>query len=186
MKSKVYTRTGDKGQTSLASGERVCKNCNRIEAYGQVDELNSHIGLLASMVSDEETARQLQLIQNILFSVGGNLAMDTTTVKMPETCKVTPLMVERLEAWIDEIDANLPPIRAFILPGGTTAAAQCHVCRTICRRAERTILTLAEECEIDDELMKFVNRLSDYLFVLARKINKMATKDEILWNNPCL
>ena len=180
-KSPLYTRTGDCGQTSLVGGQRVSKCCDRLEAYGTIDELNSHIGLLASMVGSDDDRTLLTDIQNVLFVIGSYLATDTTTTELRSRSIVTDEMVARIEHDIDLIDSQLPPLRAFVLPGGTQAAGQAHVCRTVCRRAERCILRVAAECPIDSRVTAYVNRLSDYLFALARKQNIDAQKAEILW-----
>lgn len=180
---KIYTRTGDKGRTSLIGGKRVAKTHQRLEAYGTIDELNAHIGLLLSLLpADEQERTTLLQVQNILFVVGAQLA---TPPEVANTLAVTPEMLSALEAAIDCIDASLPPLRAFVLPGGTQAAAQCHVCRTVCRRAERRVLSLASRATIPSELTSYLNRLSDYLFVLSRKINIEQDKQEIFWQNPC-
>lgn len=195
-KSNVYTRTGDHGQTSLVGGQRVDKDCVRLESYGTIDELNSHLGLLSAMISgmrqqlpapdaDELAAigRTLLALQNHLFVVGSYLATDSATTQLRSASIVTPEMVSTLEHQIDALDASLPPLRAFVLPGGNMAAAQCHVCRTVCRRAERRIVALSRETEVDAAVGTYINRLSDFLFVLARKLNIMAGEAEILWEN---
>ena len=193
MKSNVYTRTGDAGQTSLIGGTRVSKTDLRLEAYGTVDELNAQLGLLLAYLSDAATDEALtasrvtdvQLllgVQSCLFTIGAALATDRSKVSLRPTAVVTPEMVSQLEQAIDRIDAELPPLRLFILPGGGKAAAVAHVCRTVCRRAERRILALAQQIEIAPELLAYVNRLSDYLFVLSRKLNVDEKKEEIIWN----
>lgn len=180
-KSPLYTRTGDCGQTSLVGGQRISKCCDRLEAYGTVDELNSHIGLLASMVDNDDDRAQLIEIQKVLFVLGSYLATDTATTELRSRSIVTDEMVTDIEHAIDVVDDLLPPFRAFILPGGTQAASQAHVCRTVCRRAERCILRLASECNIDERVTAYINRLSDYLFALARKQNIDAQEPEVLW-----
>ena len=180
-KSNVYTRTGDKGMTSLVGGKRVPKNHVRLEAYGMVDELNSQIGVLMSYVDDEHDHDFLLGVQNTLFVVGSNLATDTSVRELSQGSVVSPEMVERIEKEIDEVDASLPPLRAFVLPSGCRAASVAHVCRTVCRRAERRILSLHDVAEVDEQVMLYVNRLSDYLFVLARKLNVQAGNQEIFW-----
>ncbi|MGN0309944.1 MAG: cob(I)yrinic acid a,c-diamide adenosyltransferase [Bacteroides sp.] len=193
MKSNVYTRTGDAGQTSLIGGTRVSKTDLRLEAYGTVDELNAQLGLLLTYfiepVADEfvaaahaEDAALLLRVQRCLFTVGAALATDTSKLPPRPTAIVTPEMVSELEQAIDRIDSQLPPLRLFILPGGGRAAAVAHVCRTICRRAERRILALAEQADVPPELLAYVNRLSDYLFVLSRKLNVDEKIEEIIWN----
>lgn len=196
MKSNVYTRTGDAGQTSLIGGTRVSKTDLRLEAYGTVDELNAQLGLLhtylADPTADESVAATravdaalLLRVQSDLFSVGASLATDTSKLPPRPTAIITPEMVSELEQAIDRIDSQLPPLRLFILPGGGRTAAVAHVCRTVCRRAERRILALAEQADVAPELLAYVNRLSDYLFVLSRKLNVDEKKEEIIWNKRC-
>ena len=182
---KIYTRTGDKGRTSLVGGTRVPKTHIRIEAYGTVDELNAHIGFLLSNLTDKRDVNFLQQVQDSLFVVGAHLATDIEKTAPKEGGVVTRSLVEMVEQEIDYIDTLLPPLQSFVLPSGTPAAAFCHVCRTICRRAERRILALAEQTDVSADLKAYINRLSDYLFVLSRKINIEAKKDEIFWNNRC-
>lgn len=184
-KSLLYTRTGDKGTTSLVGGTRVPKNHIRLEAYGSVDELNAYIGFLITQLKNEADIAFLRYVQNNLFTVGSYLATDQTTTTLRAASIVSMDMVEMLEKQIDEIDVLLPPQRAFILPGGSRASAVCHICRTVCRRVERCILTLSDEVEIASEVLAYVNRLSDYFFVLSRKINCDEKNDEIFWNNSC-
>ena len=182
---KIYTKTGDKGMTSLVGGTRVAKTDARLEAYGTVDELNAHLGLLVAYLSDGDDKTFLRQVQDTLFAVGSHLATDRRKTELKAASIITLGQVEAVEREIDSIDRLLPPLTAFVLPGGSLGAAQCHVCRTVCRRAERRILALADEVEIAPELLAYVNRLSDYLFVLSRKINLDADKDEIFWNNSC-
>lgn len=180
---KIYTRTGDKGKTSLIGGKRVSKTHQRLEAYGTIDELNAHIGLLlAQLPADESERATLLQVQNILFVVGAQLA---TPPEVTGTLAVSAEMLSTLEEAIDRIEAALPSLKAFVLPGGTQAASQCHVCRTVCRRAERRVLALASRATIPSELTSYLNRLSDYLFVLSRKINNEQGMQEIFWQNPC-
>lgn len=179
---KVYTKTGDKGQTSLVGGQRVSKCCERLESYGTIDELNSHIGVLITYCTDEHDKQFLTDVQANLFVVGGYLATDNSQREVRCGNIVTPEMVEVVESEIDRIQEALPPIRLFILPGGQRGAAYAHVCRTVCRRAERQILRLAEcGAEVDDMVLAYVNRLSDYLFVVARKLNVESGTDEVIW-----
>lgn len=184
-KSGIYTKTGDQGMTSLVGGVRVSKLHPRLEAYGTVDELNSQIGLLITYITDETERTCLTEIQRKLFSVGSYLATDQEQRTLREQSRIVPEEVEQLEQAIDRIDSELPPLRLFVLPGGARGAAVCHVCRTVCRRAERRILALGEECGIDSNLLAYVNRLSDYLFVLSRKINVLEKCDEIIWKKTC-
>ncbi|MBQ9163232.1 MAG: cob(I)yrinic acid a,c-diamide adenosyltransferase [Bacteroidaceae bacterium] len=190
-KSMIYTKTGDKGMTSLVGGQRVSKTDLRLEAYGTVDELNSQLGLLLTEVSDASDHALLNEVQNHLFVVGGYLATDQSTTQLRAQSVVTPAMIESLEKAVDEIDTSLPKLRAFVLPGGTRGASMAHVCRTVCRRAERRILALnnqlkeRNEAELDANVLSYMNRLSDFLFVLARKMNIIEGQDEIIWKNPC-
>lgn len=190
-KSMIYTKTGDKGMTSLVGGQRVSKTDLRLEAYGTVDELNSQLGLLLTEVSDASDHALLNEVQNHLFVVGGYLATDQSTTQLRAQSVVTPAMIESLEKAVDEIDSSLPKLRAFVLPSGTRGASMAHVCRTVCRRAERRILALnnqlkeRNEAELDANVLSYMNRLSDFLFVLARKMNIIEGQDEIIWKNPC-
>lgn len=190
-KSMIYTKTGDKGMTSLVGGQRVSKTDLRLEAYGTVDELNSQLGLLLTEVGDASDHALLNEVQNHLFVVGGYLATDQSTTQLRAQSVVTPAMIESLEKAVDEIDSSLPKLRAFVLPGGTRGASMAHVCRTVCRRAERRILALnnqlkeRDEAELDANVLSYMNRLSDFLFVLARKMNIIEGQNEIIWKNPC-
>ena len=183
--TKVYTKTGDKGETSIIGGIRVKKSCERLEAYGTVDELSSHLGLLASMLPDGEDKDLIIRIQNNLFSVCSNLATDQSQTPLYDSAKLPDGEIEILEHEVDEIMNLLPERQGFILPGGTQAAAQAHVCRTVCRRAERRIVALSEVAQISPETQQYINRLSDYLFVLAKKINFNANVSEIIWQKVC-
>ena len=180
---KVYTKTGDGGQTSLASGQRVSKCCARLESYGTVDELNSHIGVLITYCSDPTDRDFLTDVQRQLFVAGACLATDSNQGKPCEDTTITATMVADVEHEIDRLQSTLPQLRLFILPDGSRAAAYAHVCRTVCRRAERCILRLAETetAHIDDNLTAYVNRLSDYFFVLARKLNIDAGMEDTTW-----
>lgn len=178
----IYTRTGDQGQTSLVGGQRVSKTCARLESYGTVDELCSQIGLLITYCTQEQDITFLTDVQNKLFVVGGYLATDNSQRNVRPGNIVTHEMVTTIEQEIDAINATIPPFKHFILPGGCRAAAVCHVCRTVCRRAERRILALTEEgAEVDANVIAYINRLSDYLFVLARKLNINEKHPEIIW-----
>ncbi|MFD1773275.1 cob(I)yrinic acid a,c-diamide adenosyltransferase [Paenibacillus rhizophilus] len=166
----IYTRTGDQGETSVIGG-RVSKDDIRIEAYGAIDELNGFVGQARSMMDDEifaDVRQQLLEIQHELFDCGSDLAY----VSLDEgKYKVTRDMAERLERWIDRLQAENPPIERFILPGGSGLASVLHVCRTVCRRAERRTVTLGHSKEINGETVAYLNRLSDYFFALARTAN---------------
>ena len=184
-KSMIYTKTGDAGRTSLVGGTRVSKTDDRLEAYGTVDELNAFLGLLETYLTDEHDRTFVRQVQNELFAVGSYLATDQSKTKLRASSQVAPGQVESLEHEIDRLDENLPPLSAFVLPGGSRGAAVCHVCRTVCRRAERRILALAEKVDMTPELLAYINRLSDYLFVLSRKMNHEDKKNEIFWDNSC-
>jgi cob(I)alamin adenosyltransferase len=175
--SKIYTRTGDDGSTGLGDGARVHKDALRVEAYGTVDELNSIIGLmLASDGLQQDINACLVRIQNQLFDLGGELCI-------PGTTAITEDAVRELESSLDQFNADLPPLKDFILPGGIQAAAVCHVARTICRRAERRLCSLAKDEPVNEQALKYVNRLSDLLFVVARILNRRSGTDEPLWNH---
>ncbi|MDR1780680.1 MAG: cob(I)yrinic acid a,c-diamide adenosyltransferase [Tannerella sp.] len=181
-KSILYTRGGDGGTTSLAGGTRVAKTHLRIEAYGAIDELNSFIGLLVASISDEYTIETLQAVQHRLFDVGAYLA----DARQNAGCNISAETVEQIEKVIDLIDSELPRLKGFILPGGCQTAALAHVCRTVCRRAEREIIRLSETISVDAQLLKYVNRLSDLLFAIARRECMLKNKSEFLWENACI
>ena len=183
--TRVYTKTGDKGETSIVGGIRVKKSCERLEAYGTVDELSSQLGLLASLLPDGEDKSLIIRIQTNLFNVCTNLATDQSQTPLYDSAKMVDGEIELLEQEVDRIMKLLPERQGFILPGGCQAAAQAHVCRTVCRRAERRIVALSEVAQISPETLQYVNRLSDYLFVLAKKINFNAGVSEIVWQNVC-
>lgn len=168
--AKIYTKTGDKGKTSLLGGDKVSKSNIRIDAYGTVDELNSFIGYLKDQSAVETRLKQqLYWIQENLFSLGSLLAAGEkfSGFDLPQ---ITQIEISQLEQWIDHYDHKLPPLKNFILPGGHPAVSLTHVCRTVCRRAERQVILLAEKESIDANIIAFLNRLSDYFFILARKI----------------
>jgi cob(I)alamin adenosyltransferase len=177
---KIYTKGGDKGETSLLGGTRVPKYHERIEAYGTVDELNSFVGLVRDMVRDDHTRELLLKIQNNLFIAESHLASDNI-----ENTKNLPSLKEDdivlLEHEIDKMNEVLPPLRSFILPGGHVIVSYCHIARTVCRRAERLTIKLSEKYEIDDLIVKYLNRLSDYFFVLGRKLSMDFGVDDVLW-----
>ena len=182
----VYTRRGDKGMTDLVGGVRISKTNIRLEAYGTVDELNSHLGLLVAMIAPSDPERETLIrIQNNLFNIGTHLATDQSQTPLYASAKLPEGETQQLEQRIDQLLSILPESRGFVLPGGTLAAAQCHVCRTVCRRAERSIDALAEEATVGADILEYVNRLSDYLFVLAKIINFNAGRQEIIWQNAC-
>ena len=184
--TKVYTRRGDGGTTDLVGGVRTKKNSPRLDAYGTIDELSAHLGLLVAMLPSDYDERPLLLrTQSNLFNVGTHLATDQSQTPLYASAKLPEGETQQLEQRIDRINAELPEPQGFILPGGTMAAAQCHVCRTVCRRAERCINALMEEAAVGPDIVQYVNRLSDYLFVLAKKINFNNDTEEIIWKNAC-
>lgn len=185
-KSLIYTRTGDKGTTSLVGGQRVSKADRRIESYGTIDELNSFIGLLMTAIDDAEDEQFLLFIQHKLFTIGSYLATDRSTTELKIESQVTQESIEKIEHEIDRIDEKLPKMKNFVLPGGCRSASLAHVCRTVCRRAERRIYSLAEQAEVEDPVLIFINRLSDYLFVLARKECLKHNGKEIIWDYTCI
>jgi cob(I)alamin adenosyltransferase len=172
--SKIYTRTGDDGTTGLGDGSRVPKDDARVEAFGTVDELNSVIGLLLTHELPEPLNGELTAIQHELFDLGGELCVPDRIVMQAE-------QVTRLENVLDELNAPLAPLKEFILPGGTGAAALAHVARTVCRRAERRLSTLARVAKVNPESIRYLNRLSDLLFVMARSLNAAAGCPDVLW-----
>ena len=177
---KIYTRTGDAGETALFDGTRVRKSDPRVEAYGQVDELNAMLGL-ARAGADPLLAEQLAQLQHDLFALGARLADPNARIAgRVRKAALGAADVRRLEAWIDQSEAELEPLRRFILPGGAPAGAALHVARTICRRAERYIVSLGDGA-VDRDLLAYVNRLSDLLFVLARLANARAGVSEVEW-----
>jgi cob(I)alamin adenosyltransferase len=178
--SRIYTKTGDGGETALGDGTRVPKDHPRVAAYGSVDELNAALGLLLSCHPDLGEADLLRGIQNDLFDVGADLCVPAKDETEGERLRVQAGQVSRLEAAIDRLNAKLAPLRSFILPGGTPAAAWCHLARTVCRRAEREVVTLARLESINPQVVIYLNRLSDLLFVLARVCNDDG-KADVLW-----
>jgi cob(I)alamin adenosyltransferase len=174
---KIYTRTGDLGQTSLFGGARVAKNDARIEAYGTVDELSSHIGVVRTMPVPSDVDAILHQVQLDLFEVGAHLASPGTS-RFPG---VDAARVEELERAIDAMERELAPLTTFILPGGSSSAAHLHVARTVCRRAERLVVALQDESPATVSTIVYLNRLSDYLFVAARFANRRAGVDDVPW-----
>ena len=182
MKSNLYTGTGDMGTTSLVGGQRISKCCARLEAYGTVDEFSSFLGVVSSSEDcPVDLKQQLLDIQNRLFDVGSYLATGVEKGAVLAYTALDASYIAGIEGMIDELDAKTPKIRAFVLPGGCCLAAHCHVARTVCRRAERRILTLAEEEYVDPIVLRWFNRLSDYLFIAARYLNHCQGVDEITW-----
>ena len=180
MAFKIYTKTGDKGLTGLIGGTRIPKFDIRIEAYGTVDELNSHIGLIRDQEIDEVSKKTLIEIQDRLFTIGASLASDPEKSKM----KIPDLKEEDvvfLEKEIDRMNETLPEMKSFVLPGGHTTVSYCHIARCVCRRAERLTIHLSENSFVADLVIKYLNRLSDYLFVLSRKLSADLNATEVPW-----
>jgi cob(I)alamin adenosyltransferase len=179
--SRIYTRSGDKGDTGLGDGSRVPKDHPRVCAYGSVDELNAVLGLLLAQGTPVAEAELLRSIQNDLFDVGADLCVPQLPDEASGTrLRIRPEQATRLEAAIDRLNANLQPLKSFILPGGSPVAAWCHLARTVCRRAERDVITLARQEPVNPEVVIYLNRLSDLLFVLARVYNNNG-RDDVLW-----
>jgi len=180
MAFKIYTKTGDQGETSLFGGTRLPKSHIRIESYGTVDELNAHIGWLRDLLSDEALRALLKEVQDRLFSIGAHLA--TIPGKDAPGLGIQDSDVARLEAAIDDMESQLPTLKNFILPGGHTNVSICHIARCVCRRAERRVVALhAAEESVHPLIIRYLNRLSDYLFVLARKIGRDQGAEEVIW-----
>jgi cob(I)alamin adenosyltransferase len=180
MSFKIYTKTGDKGETSLFGGKRLPKSHLRIEAYGTVDELNAFMGLLRDATEEDEAVRDwIKEIQDLLFSLGAALAMEPG--QAPVIPGVEESHIEVLEQRMDAMDETLPPLKNFILPGGHPTVSFCHIARCVCRRAERLVVALALEEEVDERIVRYLNRLSDFLFMLARKLSRDLGAEEILW-----
>lgn len=177
---KIYTKTGDKGETALFGGARVPKDHIRIEAYGTVDELNSWIGLIRDESDENKTQEELIDIQDRLFTIGSILATDPDKKNL----KTPPLYdkdIERLEQYIDAMDESLEPMKSFVLPGGNSKISNCHITRCVCRRAERRTIALSHNAEINALTYQYLNRLSDYLFTLGRKIAQNTNAEETPW-----
>lgn len=177
---KIYTKTGDKGTTSLIGGIRVSKSADRIASYGEVDELNAYIGLLRDQEINQPRKPLLKEIQDRLFTIGAHLALPPS-----KNSKRIPDLVDTditlLEAAIDQMQETLPPLQSFILPGGHPLVSQGHIARTVCRRAERAIVKLSEQEPVEELIIQYLNRLSDYLFVLTRTLSKELNAEEISW-----
>ncbi|MYY26443.1 cob(I)yrinic acid a,c-diamide adenosyltransferase [Elizabethkingia anophelis] len=187
MTFKIYTKTGDKGETALYGGTRVSKASARVEAYGTIDELNAFIGIAKSHIDDSDCLKQLAEIQYDLFTLGSEAATPIDKVylangksRLPVTIKEED--ISKLEVWMDKMDESLEPLQFFILPGGGKAATFLHAARTICRRAERGMVFLNATEEMRPELIKYLNRLSDYLFVMARYVSMLDNEQEEYWN----
>lgn len=174
--SKIYTRTGDEGETGLGDGSRVSKDDLRVEAFGTVDELNSAIGTVLAFDPPQAIGSCLLEIQHDLFNLGGELCIPGHTI-------IVAADIARLEEQLDSFNVHLPPLKEFILPGGSKAASLCHVARTICRRAERRVVSLMRNEAVNPELLRYLNRLSDFLFVIARVLARSDGGSEVLWRN---
>lgn len=178
---KIYTKTGDDGTSGLIGGNRVMKNDIRLEAYGSVDELNSWIGLIRSMVTDSSVSELLLRIQNTLFAIGSKLATGENGQEFTNHIRIDDAETVMIEKAMDEYESKLQPIRNFILPGGSPLTGYCHIARTVCRRAERRIIQLSGETPVEPGIVRYINRLSDYLFMLARKLSADSGVKEIPW-----
>jgi cob(I)alamin adenosyltransferase len=182
--SRIYTKSGDQGETGLGDGSRVPKDHPRVAAYGAVDELNATLGLMAAEGLTGETAAAitglLRHIQNDLFDVGADLCVPAAGEAAESRLRVKPEQVAQLERWIDKFNEELQPLTSFVLPGGTPGAAWCHLARTVCRRAEREIVQLGRQEQLNPQVVIYMNRLSDLLFVLARILNNKG-RDDVLW-----
>jgi cob(I)alamin adenosyltransferase len=185
---KIYTRTGDSGETALFGGGRVPKDHVRVEAYGAVDETNATLGVAIAALENEgslDYAERLRIVQADLFTIGAHLATPTATEGGRAEAHLPPLPDDRIavmEAWIDDADGHLEPLRAFVLPGGTPAAAALHLARTVCRRAERRVLSLSRNSTLDPHVIVYLNRLSDLLFTLARLSNREQGSGDVPWS----
>ena len=182
---KIYTKKGDKGETSLLGGKRVSKSNIRIESYGTVDELNSWLGLIRDQKIDSDTKKFLIHIQDRLFTIGSHLASDPSKkgIKIPD---IKEENITVLEKEMDKMNESLPEMKSFVLPGGNAIVSYCHIARCVCRRAERCAVNLASNEKVEDIIIKYLNRLSDYLFVLSRKFSHDLNAEEIPWkpNSP--
>lgn len=179
MPNKIYTKTGDKGTTGLFGGARVSKDDIRLEAYGTIDELNSFLGYLKDQVINDDIAQELYMVQNSLFNAGSILATDPSKPEMKMAFDSAITLI--IEASIDKMQADLPPLTNFVLPGGHPVVSLCHILRTVTRRAERRLVTLSKLGEDYKEISIFLNRLSDYFFVLSRYLCKLLGAKEVLW-----
>jgi len=179
MSFKIYTKTGDQGETGLFGGKRLSKDHIRIESYGTVDELNAHVGMLRDQLTDEGLRDLLKKVQDRLFTIGSNLASD------PEKDLPTPDIrdadIDLLEQEMDRMDETLPELRNFILPGGHPAVSWCHLARCVCRRAERRVITLNQQEAVAEIIIRYLNRLSDYFFMLGRYIAQQLAAEEVVW-----
>ena len=180
---KIYTKTGDAGETGLYGGTRLAKDSIRVEAYGTIDELNACIGFVGAQIQDGEICAALHRIQNELFELGADLATPDAHRKA-DSLRITSDLTDGLEREIDRFQAELPPLTHFILPGGSIGGSALHLARTICRRAERCVVSLAKAETVNPEILRYLNRLSDLLFVLARLVNYRLGEPEPFWQSP--
>lgn len=180
MPYRIYTKTGDQGETALFGGRRVPKSDLRVDAYGTVDELNSFVGWLRDSANGDNLRAVLAEVQHRLFTLGAHLASDPA--KHPPTPDLLPDDVQMLEREIDAMEQVLPPLKNFILPGGHPTVSVCHVCRTVCRRAERLVVALHRSEPVDPLVLQYLNRLSDYFFVLGRRLASDLGAEEVIWN----
>ncbi len=181
---KIYTRRGDGGETGLFGGGRVAKNSTRVEAYGSVDELSAALGVAKAQVVDDGIRDRLSLVQRDLFGIGAHLATPPARPgrRAPEVPALPTDRIGEMEGWIDAATASSPPLRNFVLPGGSAGASQLHVARAVCRRAERRAVALAAEEEVDPAILRYLNRLSDYLFAAARLENRRTGQGDVEWS----
>ena len=179
MAFKIYTKTGDKGETGLFGGARLPKHHIRIESYGTVDELNSHVGLLRDLIEVAEIRELLKAIQDRLFAIGSNLASDPA--KEMITPDIRPTDISLLESEMDRMDEVLPELKNFILPGGHPTVSHCHIARCVCRRAERLVVALNANEPVEESVLQYLNRLSDYFFLLARYMSHHLGAEEVVW-----
>ena len=175
--TRIYTRTGDDGTSALIGGKRVAKHSLRLQSYGSVDELNSFLGKAVAEGAAERLLPALLIVQRRLFDVGAELAMEETS----DPSRLSAADIQRLEGWIDELTAELPPLTRFILPGGSLSASTLHVARTVCRRAERCVTALQDRERVDANVVRYLNRLSDLLFVMARYQNQNEGVEDVIW-----
>lgn len=182
-KAAIYTRTGDKGMTALIGGSRIKKSDPRIHLYGEVDELNSHIGMAASFLDEKYNKDLLHEIQSALFDLGSNLACENSIRAQFKLPQLKEALISKIEKEIDQMDSTLEPLRTFVLPGGTPSASTFHVCRTVCRRVERQMVDFETQHpgEVPEGALVFINRLSDFFFVLSRTLNAAKKVEEIKW-----
>lgn len=181
--NRVYTRAGDAGTTALGGGQRVAKDSLRIEAYGTVDELNSTIGVAVAAGLDASMRERFHIIQQVLFNLGSDLCILEEDKERFQVPGIEPRHVEDLERWMDEWNEELEPLKSFILPGGDLVTAHLHVARTVCRRAERLVIALSREEQVGAQVIPYLNRLSDFLFVASRQQAKLSGRGDVLWDS---